>query len=136
MRYIFNNAPEWSEEFSLFIITYVVFLAGRVALKRGQHVGITFIVDMIPGGLGVLIRSFSYIGTLFFMLVLAWQSYKLSIFFQNFTAPATGISMFWLYISLPVGSFLMAVEAFLLLIQEIAKLKLAGTPQSTERKLS
>lgn len=120
MRYVQNNAPGWTEEVSLFLIVYVVFIAGRVALNRGQHVGITFIVDLLPKKASLVARVLSNFGTMTFMVALAWYGYKFSIFFQNFTAPATGVSMFWLYVVIPVGAGLMALEALILLIRDIA----------------
>lgn len=132
MRYVQNSAPGWTEEVSLFLIVYVVFLAGRVALNRGQHVGITFIVDMLPSNASLIARALSSIGTMIFMMSLTWYGYKFSIFFQNFTAPATGVSMFWLYVIIPIGAGLMAVEALILLVRDIAFFKMNGDLNLTE----
>jgi TRAP-type C4-dicarboxylate transport system permease small subunit len=44
-RYLFNAAPIWSEEVPRVIFLWVTYLAVAVAVKRGQSLRVTFLLD-------------------------------------------------------------------------------------------
>ena len=44
-RYLFNAAPGWSEEIPRVIFLWVSYLAIAVAVKRGQNLRVTFIIE-------------------------------------------------------------------------------------------
>jgi TRAP-type transport system small permease protein len=47
-RYFFNRAPIWSEEVPRVIFLWVSYLAAAVAVRRGQSLRITFLLDRMP----------------------------------------------------------------------------------------
>jgi len=47
-RYFFNKSPIWSEEVPRVIFLWVSYLAVAVAVRRGQSLRITFLLDRMP----------------------------------------------------------------------------------------
>src|SRR5205809_4022611 len=47
-RYFFNAAPIWSEEVPRVIFLWVTYLAVAVAVKRGQTLRVTFLLEKFP----------------------------------------------------------------------------------------
>jgi len=47
-RYFFNAAPIWSEEVPRVLFLWVTYLAVAVAVRRGQSLRVTFLLDKLP----------------------------------------------------------------------------------------
>ena len=66
-RYLFNSAPAWSDEVPRVIFLWLTYLAIAVAVKRGQSLRVTFILDRIPPLPRMLIEMFMHL-SIFVML--------------------------------------------------------------------
>ena len=115
-RYCLGNPPAWTEEVSLFMIIAVVFTCLCVTFKRGQQIGVTLFIDKLPR-FSFIFALFSYAMSIFFLGFVAKQSFQGATFFAVYKAPSTGISFYWLYITMSVGCALAAFEVFLMAIQ-------------------
>lgn len=49
MRYVFGDAPVWTNELSAIAFTWLVFLGASAAYKRKMHIGIDLLTRRIPG---------------------------------------------------------------------------------------
>lgn len=67
MRYLFNAAPSWSEEVPRVIFLWVTYLAIAVAVKRGQGLRITIILERIAPLPRLWLELFMH-GSIFVML--------------------------------------------------------------------
>lgn len=117
-RYCLGNPPAWTEEVSLFMIIAVVFTCLRVTFKRGQQIGVTLFIDKLPR-FSFIFTLFSYAMSIFFLGFVAKQSFQGASFFAIYKAPSTGISFYWLYMSMSIGCSLAAFEVFLMGVQRI-----------------
>jgi TRAP-type C4-dicarboxylate transport system permease small subunit len=73
-RYFFNAAPIWSEEVPRVAFLWVTYLAIAVAVKRGQSLRVTFLLDLLPP-LGKLWVEMLMHAAIFVMLVfLLWHN--------------------------------------------------------------
>ena len=110
-RYVFHVGLSWTEELSRFLLIWLSFLSGALAVVRQGHYVLDFVYRAILGELGqrivgrvaANIISLAVVATLFvFAFDLAervsWQG-----------APALQISMTWIYAALPVSLGLMAL---------------------------
>ena len=120
-RYIFSNPPAWTEEVSLFMIVATVFICLRVTFKRGQQIGVTILVDKFPK-LAFVFTVFSYLMSILFLSIVVYK------------APSTGLSFYWLYMSMAVGCGLSALEVFLMLVQRCCTALLPADAITPERK--
>src|SRR5690554_8231403 len=48
MRYVAGDPLKWTEEVSLALIVWVVFLGASSVMKRNSHISIDFFVDFLP----------------------------------------------------------------------------------------
>jgi len=114
-RYVIGNPPAWTEEISLFMIIATVFICLRVTFKRGQQIGVTLFVDKFPRGAFVF-TMFSYSMSILFLAFVSVQSWQGASLFAVYKAPSTGISFWWLYMTMSIGCGLAAFEVFLMAI--------------------
>jgi TRAP-type C4-dicarboxylate transport system permease small subunit len=76
MRYVIGKPLQWTEEVSLALIVWVVFIGASSAMKRASHISIDFFVDMVPqnvrkffDGLVILIN----LAVVIYIIVLGYQ---------------------------------------------------------------
>jgi TRAP-type C4-dicarboxylate transport system permease small subunit len=100
----------WTEELSRFSFVWLLMLGASVAMYNQEHFNVTFVVDAIPSGLRPSIRLLVYLLELLFVGFLIVHGYWMSEMVWNQIAPAVGVSYAWVYLSVPVGAFLMGVH--------------------------
>jgi TRAP-type transport system small permease protein len=66
-RYLFNASPSWSDEVPRVIFLWVTYLAIAVAVKRGQSLRVTFLLERIPPLPRMLLEMFMHL-SIFVML--------------------------------------------------------------------
>jgi len=118
-RFILNNALPWPEEISRYIMIWVCFLGSGIACKSGEHISVSFIRDRFPKKFQYRLSIIINISILVFLSVCVWKGLFLMQFNKGQIAPASQISMFWAYSSVPVGSFIMMIHIFVFLFKEI-----------------
>ncbi len=109
-RYFLGSTPFFIEEVSRGLLIWVCFLGASIALKASQHIGVDFFVSKLPGKIqkqvkllaGILVGVF----LLFFLIASAIYSVN-QLGQQSATLP---ITMFWFYLALPFGTFLMILQ--------------------------
>ena len=131
--YIFSNPLAWTEEVSLFMIVAEVFICLGVIFKRGQKKGVTILVAKFPN-LAFVFTVFSYLMSILFLSIVTKQSFQGANFFAVYKAPSTGLSFYWLYMSMAVGCGLSALEVFLMLVQRCCTALLPADAITPERK--
>ncbi len=65
LRYFFASSIAWAEEVSVIGFSCVIFIGSAAVYKRNMHVGIDFIVNMLP----TVARKIVFVTTKIFMLV-------------------------------------------------------------------
>ena len=46
-RYVFGFSVTWAEEFSQYLMVWIAFIAGGLALREGRHVAVEMLQDML-----------------------------------------------------------------------------------------
>lgn len=125
MRYVFNNSLSWSEELTVFISTYMIWVAGSFAIKKDAHLRITLFIDM----LGEKSRVIAYILIdviwllfSFYMIYLGEKMVRMS-FINKRISPAMQVPMWIIYAALLIGSFLMCLSLITKICERIAEIK-------------
>ena len=107
-RYVLNNSLVWIEEIAKFTMVWLAFIGSPPAMDRGGHVAIEMISSRVKG----VVRFFFIIGIQIIiiscLLLLIWKGIDLAVkaIPQHSTA-VTWLSMVWVCLAVPVGSFLM-----------------------------
>lgn len=105
MRYVFALSFAWIEELARFTMIWIVFLGIGLALRHGLHVAVKLLPDAVPGlrrPLGVI----SWAITFAFFAALCWFGYQYADFAARQRSTMLNISMFWVYLAVPIGAAL------------------------------
>lgn len=74
LRYFFNAAPSWSEEVPRVVFLWVSYLAIAVAVKRGQSLRVTFLLDRLPPLARVWLEMFMHASIFVMLGFLVWHN--------------------------------------------------------------
>ena len=111
-RYIMLSPFEWTEEVARFLMLWLGFLAMNIALRKNQHIAINFFGDRLPP---ILLRLIGYcIDVLvgLFLYYLLKQGYLMTTR-TLMTTSTLNLSMFWIYMAVPLGAFLTVIQLIL-----------------------
>lgn len=73
-RYFFNAAPIWSEEVPRVAFLWVTYLAIAVAVRRGQSLRITLLLERMPPLARVLAEMFMHLAIFVMLAFLVWHN--------------------------------------------------------------
>lgn len=102
----------WTEEFARYCLVWSSLLGAGVALKRGEHIAVSFFSDRLPKGIqmGTALCVQIFIAAL--LGVIFWGGVDLVILTRHQLSPAMRIPMSWPYMAIPVGSLIMLLHEF------------------------
>ncbi len=109
MRYVFQRPPFWAEELSRFIFIWIIMLGAVLVTREQSHIEIVFIVNLLPKKWRFVLSIFTRLLMIAFCWVMVQQGLKIYPIVAEASSPTFGISMGWLYLSIPVGGFLMGI---------------------------
>lgn len=121
LRYILSYSLSWSEEVARYLMIWVAFLGGSLALRKGLHIGVEIIVTRLHQGLKRWVLLFSQFLIFLFLVFLTIGGMNLTWAVRDQSSPALLFSMSLAYLSAPVGGLFMAIQSFHLLIKEWVK---------------
>jgi len=112
-RFVFEEPSTWSEVAARSLIIWMVYLGLAVAFRRGTLMSVEYLYERSRGHARTLLICLIAAVSLGVMLVMGWTGYELAyrVRFQTLAGainPFTGlgISISWLYASVPVGAAL------------------------------
>lgn len=111
MRYAFNIALSWSEELSLALFTWSVFLASALGVKEGFHVRLTLLLDRFPDGRRAWPERLIHIGTMAFGAYLAYGGFDYVAETRGMTSAAIAFPVELLYSAAPACGGLIVLFA-------------------------
>jgi C4-dicarboxylate transporter DctQ subunit len=120
LRYLFSFSLSWSEEVARYLMIWVSFLGGSLALQKGLHIGVELLMVRISPERRKWISIFSKMLILTFLIFLTIGGIKITWAVRDQRSPALLFSMAYAYLSAPVGGLLMAIQAIHSLIEEWA----------------
>ncbi len=117
MRYVFNSSLTWVEELCRFAFIWSAFLSIGYSIKEKSILTLTFFVEILPRPLSIVVKLLGKIVVVVFFVYIFVHSIPMveKIYLVNQKSPALGIPMYFIYLSIVVGSFL----AILRSIQDI-----------------
>jgi TRAP-type C4-dicarboxylate transport system permease small subunit len=109
-RYVMNASLIWSEEAARYLMVWITFLGSSVALKRGGHIKVTIIMDLLPKRSHHFVVLGSYAVVSFTLLVITYHGLKLAITNMHQLSPALQMPIGIVYFCLPIGGSLMMLQ--------------------------
>lgn len=105
----------WTEEAARYLMVWVIFLGGAIAARHGLLIAVTALLEALPTAPSRLLRKLSLLLLAGIFAVMAWYGWQWAHFGADEISPALTVSKFWLYLAMPVGCALAAVNTLLLL---------------------
>lgn len=113
---LFGGSLHWTTELSRFIIVWVVMLGSVVAFDEGAHVAVAVFQDSLPPTGRRVVEALAYLLSLAFIVVLAWSGLQLALATMRQISPALGLPMGYVYLAIPVGAALIAIQSVLFVV--------------------
>jgi len=134
-RYVLNDSIIWTEEVCRYILIWSTFLFAGAAFQRGEMVSLELLVGRFPGLSRLIFIVPAYLASLALLAALVWYGWKFADINSFQTIPAadfiwssiTGkneevnLSIFWIYMSVPVGMAIMFVHLALSLVAQVRR---------------
>lgn len=121
-RYVMGASLIWAEELCRYLLIWQTFLVLGLAYSNGEFVHLDFATRLLSDRGRWILKAVMAIPVVVFLVLIAQHGAAYAARFQNQTIPAmdfiwesifahpAGISIRWVYISVSVGSALMAVH--------------------------
>ena len=109
-RYVVGASLFWSEELMRFMMVWAAFLLAGTAYSRGEMLGFTLFVEMLPKPLGRFALLLGRICMVAFLVVVVVYGLDFAWRTRLDVATALQISMFWVHLAVVVGGILMILH--------------------------
>jgi TRAP-type C4-dicarboxylate transport system permease small subunit len=109
MRYVFQYPPFWAEELSRFIFIWIIMLGAVLVTREQSHIEFVILLDQLPKRLKFYLSIMIRLLMVIFCWVMVHQGLKIYPIVAEAASPTFGVSMGWLYLSIPVGGLLMGI---------------------------
>lgn len=120
-RFIFNDALTFTDELNMIFIVVVTFAGLSYAARKGRHIRMSALYDAMPKTYRKVLMMLIASSTSVFMFVLCYYSYNyiLDVYESGRILPALGIPVFYIYLWVPVGFFITALQYAFTVIKNI-----------------
>jgi TRAP-type transport system small permease protein len=125
-RYVLSHPLPWSEELARYLMVWVACLAASEAYAKGNHVGVTLIVNAVRPSLRKIMILVIHLAVCVLMGVVVYQGFVLSLMVGDQQSPAMQLPMTWPYMAVPVGAALIFIQAAALFFKQMTGLPPGG----------
>jgi len=116
-RYGLHRPLIWSDELASILFLWLAMLGAAVAFRRAEHMRMTAVVANARPAMRAYLDLVATSAALAFLILIAWPAFEYAYEESYITTPALQIANVWRAAALPVGIGLMALFAFLRLVQ-------------------
>lgn len=108
---ILSGSLHWTDELARFTTIWLVMLGSVVGFDRGAHMAVDVLPGTLPPAAARVIRRVAHLLSAVFLAVLAWQGGALTLRTMRQVSPALGLPMGYVYLAVPVGAAVLALQA-------------------------
>lgn len=123
LRYGFQANTDWAAEFIRYAMIWITFIGMGLCFQRGMHVGIDVFMQLLPKKITVFVQLIINICIVLFLIFFGWFGFKLVQFsiMTNQITPSLEISIYWIYLIIPIGCLLSLLHVGILTYQLLTK---------------
>lgn len=135
-RYALNSALSWSFEVSLALLTYITFIGGYLALRKGAHLKVDLLLARMPfpmRGAAFLLNQ-ALIGLIGW--IMAWHGTKQMLRFSDQLTNVLEVSTSWYYAAIPIAGVLICLDAVTTTIRGLIRMSRGEEPVTAETETS
>lgn len=122
-RYLMGSPSSWSEELSRFLMVYLVMFGAATALKKGSLIAVDAVHEALSENVSKWIKVISELISIVFYVILVVYGWEFASNSSNQIAPGTGLSMFLIYLSMPLGGLFLTLNSIGVILNEFIKKK-------------
>ena len=127
-RFVLNNSLPWTEEVAKFVMVWLAFIGAPVVLKEGGHIAIDFIPTRLPRRLGFALLTIIQLVVMVVLAVLVFQGWALAWNALPQIAATVEVSLFYIFLAVPIGSAMMLLVSLELLLRQAASIRSPDEP--------
>jgi len=109
-RFILKLTVSWTEEVARYLMIWICMIGSTIALKEGTHVAVNLFILKFKESNRNIIIFINNVLIFAFLIIPAFWGIKICFSQMGQTSPALRISMFWPFLSVPVGSIIMILH--------------------------
>ncbi|MCJ7730051.1 MAG: TRAP transporter small permease [Sedimentisphaerales bacterium] len=132
-RFVLKNPSTWTEELAIFLLVWVSLLGAAVALNRGSHLGIDYLVNKLSIKKKLCTEVFVFLCIALFSLcvmVVGGMDLVLSTLKLGQISPTLGVKIGYVYLAIPITGFFMMLYSIIGLVERLVALfKPVSAPQ-------
>jgi TRAP-type C4-dicarboxylate transport system permease small subunit len=115
LRYLLNRPIGWSEEISVYLMIWAVFLGTAYTLKEDAHIGVDLLMKKIPEKMRPWFLLFHYAVGILFLSVLFYKGIQMVdlSFVLDTRSMAIDFPLYISYLAVPFGSALLVLQLVL-----------------------
>lgn len=113
MRYGFNKSSSWSEEAIRFTFIWCSFLGVAMGVREKSHIGISILVELFSPKIQRAVEVVGYLAIMVFSGYLIYYGWQVVMATGAQKSPALGVSMSYIYLSVPVMASFIFFYSFL-----------------------
>lgn len=112
-RYFLNNPLNWSDELAVYTLIWVTFIGGSMSIKTGRAAALELIFERISLKMQKVFLFTSYAIVTAFSIYCTYLALKwiLGPTISQQMSPSLGITMFYPYLSVPVGLLFITIHS-------------------------
>lgn len=118
-RYVLNDPLFWPEELARFLMVWITFIGGSIALRRGSLFSFTIISGSLSGRIAHYYNVIVNMASLIFICWFLFYGLDALKLYSKFTSMATGITYYWSALGLFIGAVLMISHIVLAIFRNI-----------------
>jgi TRAP-type C4-dicarboxylate transport system permease small subunit len=126
-RYVLNDGLPWVEELARYSMIWLSWLGGGLAIRKGAHIAVDFVVDALPPRPRALLVLVGRILILVFLGICIGLGAELTSRVSMQSTIALGISMQIPYSAIPIGSALMVYHLLIVMFCPWARVQSGST---------
>jgi TRAP-type C4-dicarboxylate transport system permease small subunit len=134
-RYVLNDSLQWSEEISVWLQVWMVFLGAAVLTRENAHVTVTAGIARLPPAARAWAVIAAKVMTLVFLAFLLWYGMQAFNASSHRVSPSTGLSSKWAKLALPTGALLMILAGVATILRDWIELR-RGNHRHFEQQLA
>jgi len=115
-RYVLHSSLTFSEELARYLFVWTVFMGSAVVARDNGHIVVGVLTERLKGKKAKYVKSAAYIFTMTFVAILFYQGLRMMKLSSFQHSPALGISMSWVYLAIPVATFVMFCNILILIV--------------------
>lgn len=115
-RYVTESPAVWTTEVSGILFTWVVFIGAAAALRDGQHIRVTLLLDALPDGASRLLRFAGDLVVAVFLCYGTWLAIGMMEMGATRFSPVMRVPFSWVYLAVVISFAAMSVTAVLRLL--------------------